>query len=103
MKLPLFAALAFAALSFDARAETFRCGSRVVSSDVSTAELVQLCGEPNSRTSTTEDVRAVNRQGYSYVVGQTTKEIWIYERGTRAAPMVVTIVDGKIKSIVRKS
>jgi len=34
--------------------------------------------------------------------GETTTQVWTYDRGTRAAPMVVTIVDGRIKSIERK-
>lgn len=95
------AAALLAAFSSGASAETFRCGSRVVSSQVSVEELLQHCGAPSSRTSSTEDVRARNH-GISVVVGQTTTERWIYERGTSASPMVVTIVDGKIKSIERK-
>jgi hypothetical protein len=35
-------------------------------------------------------------------VGETTIETWTYDRGTQAAPMVVTIVDGRIKSIDRR-
>lgn len=102
MKAPFAAVLALAALAPIATAETFRCGSRIVSSDTLLSDLVQLCGEPESRTSTTEDVRARNRVGLMVVVGQTTKEVWTYARGTQSAPMVVTIIDGRIKSIERK-
>ena len=34
-------------------------------------------------------------------MGETTIETWTYDRGPQAAPMVVTIVDGRIKSIER--
>ena len=99
---PFLAAALLAALSLDASVETFRCGSRVVSSDVSTAELIQRCGQPASRTSKSEDVRAINQVGASVIVGQSITETWTYERGTQSSAMVVTIVDGKITSINRK-
>jgi hypothetical protein len=102
MKTPLFLAIMLlAAFSPDASAETFRCGSRVVSTDLGPAEILQHCGEPKSRTSITEDIRARNH-GISVITGQTTKETWTYDRGPQAAPMVVTIIDGKIKSIERQ-
>ncbi len=34
-------------------------------------------------------------------VGETTIEKWIYNRGPQAQAMVVTIIDGRIKSIDR--
>jgi hypothetical protein len=34
-------------------------------------------------------------------VGETVIATWTYDRGTSAAPMVVRIVDGRIKSIDR--
>jgi hypothetical protein len=83
--------------------ETFRCGQWVVSSALSVAELVARCGEPSTRESRTEDVKVRNRNnGLLIKTGETTTETWTYERGTQAAPMVVTIVDGQIKSIDRQ-
>jgi hypothetical protein len=73
----------------------FRCGNSLVSADVSVVELVKKCGEPTSRQVSTEDVH--NHEGYK--IGTTTTEVWRYDRGSRAAPMIVTIVDGKIRSI----
>jgi hypothetical protein len=102
MKIPVAAVLLLAAFVPAASAETFRCGSRVVSRESSVNELVQYCGEPQSRTSTTEDIRAKNRYGLSVITGQTVKETWVYDRGPQAAAMVVTIVDGRIKSIARQ-
>jgi hypothetical protein len=82
--------------------ESFRCGSSIISKDNSLEELVAKCGEPDSRQSVEEDVRAANAGGGSRKVGTTVTETWIYERGSHAFDMVVTIVDGKIKSIVGK-
>ena len=44
---------------------------------------------------------AQSNNGLLMKTGETTTETWMYDRGTQAAPMVVTIVDGRIKSIER--
>ena len=80
----------------------FRCGKWIVSRDLSVTELRSKCGEPASRESYLEDVMARNpNTGLMYKSGVTQTEIWIYERGTSAPLMIVTIVDGRIKSIER--
>jgi hypothetical protein len=82
--------------------ESFRCGKWVVTSAMSVQEFAAKCGQPTSRTSKTEDVMARNRStGLMLKVGESTLETWTYDRGTQAQPMVLTIVDGKIKSIDR--
>jgi hypothetical protein len=40
--------------------------------------------------------------GLMMKTGESRIETWTYDRGTRAAPMVVTIIDGRIRSIDRK-
>lgn len=86
-----------------ASAETFRCGNSIVSSDSSVADLLQKCGEPTARKTETRDVMSRNRN-YDLLVksGETTIETWVYDRGSQAKPMVVTIIDGRIKSIERQ-
>jgi hypothetical protein len=85
-----------------ASAETFRCGKWIIDTDTTLEELTQKCGPPSSHESRTEEIKARNRSNGLWVrTGETTTEIWTYDRGTRAAPMVVTIVDGQIKSIER--
>ena len=82
--------------------ETFRCGKWIVSSAMTVAELTGKCGEPTSRESRTEDVKARNNNvGLMMKVGETTVETWTYDRGANPA-MVVIIVDGQIKSIDRQ-
>ena len=39
--------------------------------------------------------------GLMYKSGVTQVEVWTYDRGSTAPPMIVTIVDGRIKSIER--
>jgi len=73
----------------------YRCGSSLVSADMSVAELREKCGKPSSQQVSTQAAR----NEYGVKVGTSTTEIWRYERGSRAAPMIVTIVDGKIQSI----
>jgi hypothetical protein len=84
-----------------ASAETFRCGQSIVTVDMTVSELTNKCGAPTSRESKTEDVKARNKYGMSVKNGETTTETWTYGRGSRASPMVVTIVDGAIKKIER--
>jgi Protein of unknown function (DUF2845) len=82
--------------------ETFRCGKWIASSAMTVTELIQKCGEPTSRESETEDVMARNHNvGLMVKVGETTVATWTYDRGANPA-MVVTIVDGHIKSIDRQ-
>jgi hypothetical protein len=83
--------------------ENFRCGKWIASSDLSVEELTQKCGPPTHREVTTQDVLVRNRNnGLMVKVGESQVETWIYDRGTTAPPMVITIVDGRIKSIERQ-
>jgi len=96
----LLAVLAGATAQADSN---FRCGKWIASSDMSVTDLRAKCGEPTSRESRTEDVMVRNQNtGLMYKSGETVIETWTYDRGTTAAPMVVTIIDGRIKSIERK-
>lgn len=83
--------------------ESFRCGKWIVSSDMTVTELTSRCGAPTSREVATQDVLVRNRNnGLMRRVGETQVETWTYVRGNHAAPMIVTIVDGRIKSLDRK-
>jgi len=80
----------------------FRCGKWVASRDMSVTDLRAKCGEPASRETRVEDVLSRNQNtGLMYKSGVTQVEVWTYERGSTAPPMIVTIVDGRIKSIER--
>jgi hypothetical protein len=96
------AILAAFLLPLTASAETFRCGQWIINEETTLSELTHKCGQPTTHESRTEDVRAPNQYtGGMVKVGETTIETWTYDRGPQAAAMVVTIVDGRIKSIER--
>ena len=85
-----------------AQAESFRCGQSIASPDMSVNELLEKCGEPTSKSVSVEDVWGPTAAGKGRVkVGETTIETWTYDRGSQSAAMVVTIVDGRIKSMER--
>jgi hypothetical protein len=77
----------------------FRCGSWLVSSDTSITELLKKCGEPSAKKLSIQEVFGEHGQK----LGTTRVETWRYDRGSRAAAMIVTVVDGKIESIESKS
>jgi len=97
--LPVAALTAVLALGATlARAETMRCGSWVVSPDTTIEDLLKKCGPPTTKQITREDVRARGAAG-SFKVGESVTEKWIYDRGSLSFTMVVTIIDGEVKSI----
>jgi Protein of unknown function (DUF2845) len=79
--------------------DEFRCGSWLVSAPLPLPELIKKCGQPSSRQVSTQDVRTKVAGGGTMKIGATTTEVWRYDRGSGASPMIVTIVDGVIQSI----
>jgi len=101
-RLILGALAAVLSFSHPASGESFRCGPWIASEDMTVNELLEKCGEPANRTSETIDIYGPSVAGGGRVKrGTSTIEKWTYDRGSQAAPMVVTIVDGKIKSMER--
>jgi hypothetical protein len=85
-----------------ASAENFRCGKWIASPDMTLDELVEKCGEPDHRSVEVVDVWGPNAHGAGNVKrGTVTIEKWTYDRGSQAFAMVVTLEDGKIKSMER--
>jgi len=81
--------------------ETIRCGSSLVDSSVTVEELLRKCGEPVSKQYSEQDIRTRNAGGGTRKIGTTVTEYWTYDRGSQASPVVITIVDGKVRSIER--
>ena len=89
-------------LAGSAAAETFRCGQWIASPDMTVDELLEKCGEPTDRTVEVVDVYGPNANGQGNTKrGTVTTEKWTYDRGNQSSAMVVTIEDGKIKSMER--
>ena len=100
MRFTAILALAFGLAPLAASAdEPFRCGKWIITSAMTVAELSTKCGAPTSHESKTQDVQVRNPIGGMRKVGETVTETWTYDRNSHAAAMVVTIVDGRIKSI----
>lgn len=94
--------LACSLFAWSAHADSFRCGQRIATEDMTVAELLAACGEPTRRTVEVVDVFVRNAQGTGSVKrGTSTIEKLTYDFGPQTLDMVVTIVDGAIKSIER--
>jgi len=93
--------LGLGALGAPAGAETFRCGQHIASPEMSVDELIEACGEPSQRSAETVDVYGRSAGGGRIKTGTSVVETLTFDRGNTAAAMVVTVVDGKIKSMER--
>lgn len=88
--------------SHAANAESFRCGQWIVSEDSTVTELLEKCGPPTEQQVEIVDVYGPGVSGGGRVKrGETKIETWTYDRGSQSFKMVVTIVDGRIKSMER--
>ena len=84
-----------------ASADSMRCGSRIVNETMSTAEILQKCGEPQNKEVSKEDVFARNSSGFVTKRGEQVTERWYYKPSPGSLTMVVKIIDGKVVSIER--
>ena len=83
-------------------AESFRCGQKIATPDMTVDELLEACGEPTDKSVELVDVYGPNAQGAGNLKrGTITVETWTYDRGSQASSMVVTIEDGRIKKMER--
>jgi hypothetical protein len=85
-----------------APADSFRCGQRIATEDMTVAELLEACGEPTRKSVEVVDVYGPNVHGAGNVKrGTSTVEKWTYDFGPQTFDMVVTIVDGVIQGMER--
>jgi hypothetical protein len=100
---PIAAVLALVAGVFSADAafaDTLVCrNGKTVEPGMTTIEVIDKCGEPTSKESKTEDVRAKGPAGGSVKVGESVTETWRYDRGSQKQTAVLTVRDGKVVSI----
>jgi hypothetical protein len=98
-----FCAVLLAGALGSAADENFRCGKWIVSSNMAISEITAKCGQPTAHEKRSEPVRVRNRNnGRMMDAGETVTEILTWDRGSRADAMVITVVDGRIKSIERR-
>jgi hypothetical protein len=104
MKIPAIFALIAGLVPLAASAdETFRCGKWIVTSAMTLSEITARCGAPSAHESKKQDVRVQNSNGFTHKIGESVTDTWTYDRGAHTPAMVVTVVDGRIKSIDRKN
>lgn len=83
-----------------AQADTLRCKSSLVSTGMTATEIRKKCGEPDSKQTIVEEVRAPGASG-TFKVGETSHEVWTYRRSSRSFPAVLTFdEEGRLKKIV---
>jgi hypothetical protein len=99
-RFPLIGALVVAAAATTpALADTLRCGSSLIKEGDTAGYVAAKCGEPGSKQTFTEPVRARRANGTSYEVGTTSKDVWRYKRGAGQFPAVLTFEKGVLKKL----
>ena len=88
-------------LSWTVSADSMRCGKWVVNEASPVADIAAKCGEPRDKEISEHDVLGKNAAGYPIKLGAQVIERWLYKLSPGSLPMLVTIVDGKVKSIER--
>jgi len=72
--------------------DTFRCGNRLIEPGMTRVEVLQICGEPTSKTVEVQDVRSGTR-----VVGKTEVQRWTY--ASYSATRVLVFDQDTLKAI----
>ena len=88
-----------AAAAGPAFADTLRCGSSLIKEGDTQGYVQDKCGEPESKQTYTEPVRAIRPNGTSYDVGTTSKDVWRYKRSSGSFPAVLTFEKGVLTKL----
>jgi hypothetical protein len=99
MKRSLIAFASAVCVALPAAADTLRCGSSLITEGATQGEVLQKCGEPDSRSEISEPVRARRANGTTYIVGTTTQQIWRYQRRNGQFPVNLTFEGGVLKKL----
>lgn len=101
MRTLMFIALAAVTLAFaqPLRAETLRCGSKLIEVGDLKSEVITKCGEPDFVENVEQPVRARGRNGNVVVVGTSNVEIWTYRRAPGKFPAVLTFEGNELRTI----
>ncbi len=79
-------------------ADTLRCGSKIVQTGMTMAEVKKYCGNPSSTSIEVHDVHAGPR-----VVGKTEIHTWRYNRASGQRTAVLVFDEEKLMSITYES
>lgn len=89
-------------LSFCGAADAYgslRCQGRIIDRGATMAQILALCGPPETRIIEEVPVRARTAAGFSRFIGIAQTEYWEYDRGWGRFPAVLWFQDGKVKRI----
>ncbi len=78
--------------------DTLRCGSKIVRTGMTMAEVKKYCGNPTSTAIEVQDVRSGPR-----VVGTTEVHTWTYRRSSGQRTAILMFDQGELKSITYQS
>jgi len=92
-------ALLAGTIALPSRADTLRCGSKLIQVGATRGEVIAKCGEPDFVENVEEPVRARRPNGTVAIVGTASREIWTYRRAPGKFPAVLTFDGGTLKSI----
>jgi hypothetical protein len=80
-------------------ADTFRCGSKLVTQDSPLSEIKAKCGEPSHKEVSDVQPTARTVNGTVQRLPTIRMEVWTYNRESNAPGIRVTIADGKVTKI----
>jgi hypothetical protein len=93
--LPAVLAASLVAGSALAGGTPFRCGSRIIDTGMTRAEVRAACGAPTSQRTDFQDVHSANNR----VLGATEVDHWVYD--SYSATRLLVFVDDRLQSIGR--
>jgi hypothetical protein len=79
--------------------DSMRCGNALITVGMVRAQVIAKCGQPKDKNVTEVPQRVRRSGGTSAVVGTLRVERWTYDRGYGQFPGLLTLEDGKLKSI----
>ena len=91
--LPIAASLAVCMVVESARADSYRCGRKIVRDGDTVSRLLSVCGEPRFKDSGSSTIRVDG------VRRKTRVQRWYYKKGTRDLERIILVHDGRIAAI----
>jgi hypothetical protein len=80
-------------------AESFRCGTSLITEGMAVSEIESKCGPPASIETKTEEVYGQRPDGTTFFAGTEVTEYWTYDFGPSRFPMLVTVKDARADKI----
>ena len=79
--------------------EVMRCGGRLVSVGMTKGQVLDLCGEPQSKSEEEVAQMARRANGTTYQIGTIIIEHWVYSLSSSRFPAQLKFEEGKLTSL----